>query len=84
MTPPLTPPHSVFLAYCGRMVSAISNVEVVWCQEEPMNMGAYSYISPHLCPHLSTIVFADDIEYVGRVPSAATATGFSKGQTELL
>ena len=64
---------------CSRL-SCLNDVdaEIVWCQEEPMNMGAYSYI----CPRLFTAMKAlgrgsfEDIKYVGRAPSAATATGF--------
>ena len=31
------------------------NAEIVWCQEEPMNMGAWSYV----CPRLETALRAD-------------------------
>lgn len=52
------------------------NAEIVWCQEEPMNMGAWSYV----CPRLETALRADRGEnfrpkYVGRIPSASPATG---------
>lgn len=55
-----------------------------------MNMGAYSYIAPRLCTAMKALGRGtmDDIKYVGRAPSAATATGFFqvhlKEQTELL
>lgn len=55
-----------------------------------MNMGAYSYIAPRLCTAMKSLDrgSADDIKYVGRPPSAATATGFisvhSKEQTGLV
>lgn len=64
--------------------------EVVWCQEEPMNMGAYSYIAPRLSTAMKALGRGtmDDIKYAGRGPSAATATGFYqmhvKEQAELL
>ncbi|CAL1374464.1 unnamed protein product [Linum trigynum] len=54
------------------------NAEVVWCQEEPMNMGAYSYILPRLATAMKDMGRGsyDEIKYVGRGASAATATGF--------
>lgn len=43
-----------------------------------MNMGAYSYIAPRLSTAMKALDrgTVDDIKYVGRAPSAATATGF--------
>ena len=64
---------------CSRL-SCLNDVdaEIVWCQEEPMNMGAYSYISPRLFTAMKALGRGsfEDIKYVGRAPSAATATGF--------
>ncbi|MED6199163.1 hypothetical protein PIB30_073301 [Stylosanthes scabra] len=56
------------------------NAEVVWCQEEPMNMGAYYYMLPRLWTCMKKLGRGsmEDIKYVGRDPSAATATGFYK------
>ncbi|XP_004307551.1 PREDICTED: 2-oxoglutarate dehydrogenase, mitochondrial-like [Fragaria vesca subsp. vesca] len=73
-----------------RELKRYPNAEIVWCQEEPMNMGAYSYIAPRLCSTMKSVSrgTADDIKYVGRPPSAATATGFYevhlKEQAELV
>ena len=33
---------------CCACINIMSDAEVVWCQEEPMNMGGYSYIAPWL------------------------------------
>ena len=44
--------------------------EWVWVQEEPLNMGAASFLKMNLD--------AVDFRLIGRVASAATATGFSK------
>lgn len=66
------------------------DAEIVWCQEEPMNMGAYSYINPRLYTATRALGRGEfeDIKYVGRAPSAATATGFYsvhvQEQTELV
>lgn len=68
----------------------LSDAEVVWCQEEPMNMSAYTHIAPRLCTAMKALGRGntDDIKYVGRAPFAATATGFysahGRGQTELV
>lgn len=61
-----------------------SDAEIVWCQEEPMNMGAYSYIAPRLGTAMKALGRGnvDDIKYVGRAPSAATATGFYQVHTK--
>ncbi|XP_078445546.1 uncharacterized protein LOC144714634 [Wolffia australiana] len=73
-----------------RELKRYPNAEVVWCQEEPMNMGAYSYISPRLCTAIASLGknSVSAIKYVGRPPSAATATGFlgihQKEQKELV
>ncbi|MBV8814703.1 MAG: 2-oxoglutarate dehydrogenase E1 component, partial [Verrucomicrobia bacterium] len=45
----------------------------VWCQEEPRNMGAWSYISP-----LLSALAPVPLLYAGRVAAASTAAG-SKG-----
>ncbi len=46
--------------------------EVVWLQEEPRNMGAWSYIAPRLTPQLPDGVA---LRYVGRPERASTAEG---------
>ena len=43
---------------------------LVWCQEEPQNMGAWSFLSPIL-----EEVLDRRPEYVGRTPTASPATG---------
>eukprot|EP01018_Ginkgo_biloba_P020668 Gb_03660 [translate_table: standard] len=61
-----------------RELKRYPNAEIVWCQEEPMNMGAYHYITPRILTAMKTIGRGnyEDIKYVGRAPSASTATGF--------
>ncbi|RRR76345.1 MAG: 2-oxoglutarate dehydrogenase E1 component [Candidatus Viridilinea halotolerans] len=46
--------------------------EVVWMQEEPQNMGAWSYIAPRLQPLLPAPI---TLNYVGRGESASPAEG---------
>lgn len=56
----------------------VTDAEIVWCQEEAMNMGAYNYIKPRLYTAMRAMGRGsfEDIKYVGRPPSASTATGF--------
>ncbi|MDE2601031.1 MAG: 2-oxoglutarate dehydrogenase E1 component [Bradyrhizobium sp.] len=52
------------------------NAEVVWCQEEPRNMGAWHFIEPYLEWVLNQIHASNRRpRYAGRAAAAATATG---------
>lgn len=44
--------------------------DVVWCQEEPENMGAYRFFGGHL-----RRIFGKDLRYVGRPESPSPASG---------
>ena len=52
------------------------NAEVMWVQEEPKNMGAWSFVQPRIATATRTL---NGLErrplYAGRDPAAATATG---------
>lgn len=57
-------------------LSRFKNAEMVWCQEEPKNMGAWSFVEPYLewvLNHIKAKHTRPD--YAGRPASAATATG---------
>jgi 2-oxoglutarate dehydrogenase E1 component len=50
--------------------------DMVWCQEEPKNMGAWTFVEPYLEWVLDGIgAVARRPRYVGRPASAATASG---------
>ena len=50
--------------------------DMVWCQEEPKNMGAWSFIEPNLQWVLDRIdARVRRADYAGRAASASTATG---------
>jgi 2-oxoglutarate dehydrogenase E1 component len=52
------------------------NAKSVWCQEEPKNMGAWSFVQPRFATATRTLNGKElRLSYVGRRPSAATATG---------
>ena len=57
-------------------LSRFKNAEMVWCQEEPKNMGAWSFIDPYLEWVLAHINAKHSrVRYTGRPASASTATG---------
>jgi 2-oxoglutarate dehydrogenase E1 component len=66
-------------------LSRFKDAEMVWCQEEPKNMGAWSFIEPNLYWVLEHIDAKHKRpRYTGRPSSAATATGLmSKHMREL-
>jgi len=60
-----------------------SNAEVTWAQQEPKNMGAYTYIAPRLMTATRELNKLEKRpRYVGREVSAAPATGMSKVHQE--
>ncbi|HEY1722737.1 MAG TPA: 2-oxoglutarate dehydrogenase E1 component [Magnetospirillaceae bacterium] len=53
-----------------------SNAEIVWCQEEPGNMGAWTFVMPRFNFILEELNRKQrQAMYCGRIPSAAAATG---------
>lgn len=54
------------------------NAELVWCQEEPKNMGGWQFVDPWLELTLERMnVKAKRARYVGRPASASTAAGLT-------
>jgi len=66
-------------------LSKFKKADVVWCQEEPKNMGAWSFVEPYIEWVLGqTGLKQKRPRYVGRPASAATATGLlSRHHTQL-
>ncbi|MGB3386375.1 MAG: 2-oxoglutarate dehydrogenase E1 component [Pseudaminobacter sp.] len=57
-------------------LSRFRNAEMVWCQEEPKNMGAWSFIDPYLEWVLAHIEAKHQrVRYTGRPAAASPATG---------
>jgi 2-oxoglutarate dehydrogenase E1 component len=57
-------------------LSRFPNADVIWCQEEPKNMGSWSFIEPNLewvLGHTNGKV--KRARYAGRAAAASTATG---------
>jgi len=49
--------------------------QLIWCQEEPKNQGAWDYFEPRFAAKLDHPCM---VEYIGREPSAAPAVGSAK------
>jgi 2-oxoglutarate dehydrogenase E1 component len=59
-----------------RELSRFKKAEIVWCQEEPKNMGSWSFVEPYLEWVLGQAGSKSRrARYAGRPASAATATG---------
>ncbi len=59
-----------------RLLSRFKNAEVVWCQEEPKNQGAWFFLEPYLEWVLHQVGGASKrARYAGRPASASPATG---------
>jgi 2-oxoglutarate dehydrogenase E1 component len=57
-------------------LSRFKKAELIWCQEEPRNQGAWAFVQPYLEWVLEqTGGTSKRARYVGRAASAATATG---------
>ncbi|GIL90737.1 hypothetical protein Vretimale_15815 [Volvox reticuliferus] len=61
-----------------REIRRYPNAQLLWCQEEPMNMGAYFHVQPRFdtCLQEEGRPMLGRMPYAGRPPMAATATGF--------
>jgi 2-oxoglutarate dehydrogenase E1 component len=54
----------------AELVDKYDGATLIWCQEEPQNMGAWSFIAPHL-----EQVFGRKPAYIGRNAGASPAVG---------
>ena len=61
-----------------RELERFKNAEMVWCQEEPRNQGAWSFVEPNIEWVLTRIDAKHKRPvYAGRAPSASPATGLA-------
>ncbi|KYQ94461.1 2-oxoglutarate dehydrogenase [Tieghemostelium lacteum] len=49
------------------------NAKVIWCQEEPMNMGAWTFVYPYFNTVFKSLSRPFDLTYAGRPSSASPA-----------
>jgi 2-oxoglutarate dehydrogenase E1 component len=64
-------PHKVFAAELKKYPNA---TEVVWCQDEPQNQGAWFFVQHYLFENMAT---GQKLGYSGRAASASPAVGYS-------
>ncbi|HJS86616.1 MAG TPA: 2-oxoglutarate dehydrogenase E1 component [Acetobacteraceae bacterium] len=63
----------------GRLLAPYRNAEVIWCQEEPGNMGAWCFVDRRIEAVLGRLDgAAKRPSYVGRPEAASPATGFAR------
>ena len=62
-----------------KALAPYKNAEVVWCQEEPENMGAWTFMDRRIEKVLKTLdIKAKRPDYVGREEAASPATGLAR------
>ena len=68
-------PDKVLAAELGKY----SNAEIIWCQEEPKNMGGWTFVAPRIEDVLSSLKHkAKRPVYSGRPDAASPAAGYMK------
>jgi len=66
-------------------LARFKKADVIWCQEEPKNMGSWSFVEPYLEWVLAQAGSGTKrARYVGRPASASTAVGQMSKHTEQL
>jgi 2-oxoglutarate dehydrogenase E1 component len=66
-------------------LSRFKKAELIWCQEEPRNQGAWAFVQPYLEWVLEQVGgVSKRARYVGRPASAATASGLMSSHTKQL
>ncbi len=67
----------------GKVLQRYPNAEIVWCQEEPQNMGAWNFVDRRIEQVLAGLdVAAKRPRFAGRADAASPATGLFKRHTE--
>ena len=60
----------------ANILKRYSKANFFWCQEEPMNMGAWNTVRNYIDRTLDMVNFGDkSVKYVGRKAASSTATG---------
>ncbi len=70
-------------ASLAKVLQRYRNAEVVWCQEEPQNMGAWNFVDRRIERVLAGLDgAAKRPRFVGRAEAASPATGLFKRHTQ--
>ena len=63
----------------GNLLAPYRHCHLVWCQEEPRNMGAWNFVSEFIEELVDGLEFANpDLRYAGRSAAASPATGLAE------
>jgi len=67
----------------SKLLQRYRNAEIIWCQEEPQNMGAWNFVDRRLEQVLARLdVAAKRPRFAGRAEAASPATGLFKRHVE--
>ncbi len=59
-------------------IGRFPNADIIWCQEEPANQGAWTFMRPRLREVIASLGHkSKEVHYVGRPEGAAPATGLA-------
>ena len=56
--------------------------EIIWCQEEPKNMGSWCFVRDYIDKILEEDKINLRLKYTGRIASASPATGYASYHKE--
>ena len=60
----------------AHVLKRYKNADIIWCQEEPKNMGAWNTVRNYIDRTLEiSKLKATKVKYIGRKASSTTATG---------
>ncbi len=63
----------------ARLLAPYVNADLVWCQEEPANMGGWNFVDRRIEAVLSEVkINARRPAYAGRIDAASPATGLAR------
>ena len=65
-----------------RELKRYPNAEVVWCQEEPLNMGAYPHVDQRIRTLFKHLGKEGELKYAGRNQAASPSTGYGSVHAE--
>ena len=70
-------------AQVEKLLKDFPKAHIIWCQEEPQNMGAWTYVYPLFMDVLSKLgKDSGSLRYAGRPAAASPATGYFKKHEE--
>ena len=56
-------------------LSDFKNCELIWCQEEPKNMGAWQFVQERVLSVVKKVTGKNELHFIGRRAAASPATG---------